>query len=596
MSNQAASQLPDYLTSAKPNPQSNRGPWYKNSGPTYAGIFLWFVFWDKMSENGLSTGGLGAALLGIVLAGLICHFLFFVVPGLLGMKTGLPLYVVGSSTFGASGSLIMPGFLMGALQFGWLAVNAYFSGLALNNTIPVKAEILMVAWCILAAFVGMKGIQYVAKVATYLPLIPLVVLLVGLGMFGGSAMDFKPVAPAAGTCGCPCSSIMLMIAAIVGFFATAGAAGVDICTSNRNKKDVSMGGIVGIIIAIVFTAGISVIAVAGARASGVIGPDVVNMTAALKQKLSPGWYGAIMFGLTLAAFPGACFSSFIAANSFKTVMPKVNPYLSVGIGAAVSMILAVTGWASQLPSVFGLIGASFGPICGAMLVDYLLSGGKWSGPRAGFNPAGWTAWLLGFIVGILPNSLMPAAVQVNIPCAPVAAFVVGAVVYFLCAKLGMQSRIVPWTSHAGGVVEREKKLILIVEDELDMAELIQLHLEEHGFETLIARDGQAGLEQAIKSVPDLVLLDMELPRMHGLEVCRQLRATPATRHIPTLVVSSLSSIEMKVQGLDTGADDYLTKPFKSTELLARVNALLRRYTNLAHVESMERPEWDTQNI
>ena len=62
------------------------------------------------------------------------------------------------------------------------------------------------------------------------------------------------------------------------------------------------------------------------------------------------------------------------------------------------------------------------------------------------------------------------------------------------------------------------------------------------------------------------------------------------------MVSSLSSIEMKVQGLDTGADDYLTKPFKSTELLARVHALLRRYANIAHVESMERPEWDTQNI
>ena len=281
-----------------------------------------------------------------------------------------------------------------------------------------------------------------ARVATYLPLIPLVVLLMGLGMFGGSALDYKPVAPAAGACGCPCEPIMLMIAAIVGFFATAGAAGVDICTSGRDKKDVSMGGIVGIIIAIVFTAGISVIVVAGARASGVIGPDVVNMTAVLEKKLSPAVFAAVMIGLTLASFPGACFSSFIAANSFKTVMPKVNPFVSVGIGAVVSIALAITGWASKLPSVFGLIGASFGPICGAMLVDYLLAGCKWSGPRAGLNWAGWIAWLLGFIVGILPNSLMPAAVQVNVPCAPVAAFVVGAVVYFICAKLGLQSPVI----------------------------------------------------------------------------------------------------------------------------------------------------------
>ena len=99
--------------------------------------------------------------------------------------------------------------------------------------------------------------------------------------------------------------------------------------------------------------------------------------------------------------------------------------------------------AGNLGSVFGLIGASFGPICGAMMVDYLLSRGKWSGPRAGFNPAGWIAWALGFIVGILPNALVPAAIRVDVPCAPVAAFIVGAVVYFICAKAGIQSPVVP---------------------------------------------------------------------------------------------------------------------------------------------------------
>jgi cytosine permease len=196
-------------------------------------------------------------------------------------------------------------------------------------------------------------------------------------------------------------------------------------------------------VAIIFTAGISVIAMAGARASGVVDPSVDQVTAALGKKLAPGLFAAVMIGLTLAAFPGACFSSFIAANSFKTVMPKVNPFLSVGIGAIVSIILAVTGAAGNLGSVFGLIGASFGPICGAMMVDYLLSGGKWTGPRAGFNPAGWIAWALGFIVGILPNPMLPASLQVNVPCAPVAAFIVGTIVYFICSKMGMRSAVVP---------------------------------------------------------------------------------------------------------------------------------------------------------
>jgi cytosine permease len=270
-------------------------------------------------------------------------------------------------------------------------------------------------------------------------------------MFAGSAGDYKPVpdvaAAVTGTSsGGAMKAILLMIGAIVGFFATAGAAGVDICTSNRDKRDVSMGGIVGIVIAIIFTAGISVIVVAGAKAAGIVDPSVSTMTACLQKKLSPGVFAAVMIGLTLASFPGACFSSFIAANSFKTTLPKVNPFVSVGIGAVVSIILAVTGWAGQLPSVFGLIGASFGPIVAAMVVDYLLSGGKWSGPRAGFNPAGWIAWLLGFIVGILPNSMLPASLRVDVPCAPVAAFIVGAVVYFVCVKMGLQSQLVPLPS------------------------------------------------------------------------------------------------------------------------------------------------------
>src|SRR5215472_404036 len=193
---QSAGQLPDYITSAKPNPPGNRAPWYKTTAQTYGGIFLWFVFWDSMSSNGLSTGGLGATLLGIVIGAVICHFCFYLIPGLLGMRTGLPLYVVGTSTFGAVGGLLMPGFLMGALQFGWLGVNAFGSALALSQGFhaPGLYVPLCIIWTVLAAFVGMKGIQYVAKVATYLPLIPLVVLVIGLVLFAGSAGSYQPPA------------------------------------------------------------------------------------------------------------------------------------------------------------------------------------------------------------------------------------------------------------------------------------------------------------------------------------------------------------------------------------------------------------------
>jgi len=137
--------------------------------------------------------------------------------------------------------------------------------------------------------------------------------------------------------------------------------------------------------------------------------------------------------LAVAAFPPACFSSFIADNSFKTTLPKISPFITVGIGTAVSILLAVTGWAGQVMQVFTVIGASFGPICGAMMVDYFLSGKKWAGPRAGWNMAGWISWAVGFVVGIAP--LVGLA---QIPAAPLVAFIVGAVVYYICAKMGLE--------------------------------------------------------------------------------------------------------------------------------------------------------------
>ena len=446
----ATNQLPDYVASAKPNPAANRAPWYKNTAPTYAGIFLWFVFWQDAAKAGAPGGtlaqGLGWALLSLVLAAVVCHTLFYLAPGLFGMRTGLPLYIVGTSTFGAAGGFLMPGFLMGVLQFGWLGVNVYFSSLALSAVIPVDAKIIMAVWGVLAAFIGLKGIQYVAKVATYLPLIPLAVLLwlaaktIGhIGQFDAPALvASQQIAhasqlPPLGKLGV----LAAVLTYVVGFFATAGAAGVDFGTNSRDEKDVRMGGLVGVALAILVTAGLSLVIVAGAAGGGNNAVNSLSSFDLIPDILGPSVAKWVMFLLAISAFPSACFSSFIAANSFKTTLPKVNPFISVGIGAAVSIVLAVTGLVAKAISVFVIIGASFGPICGALLADYLLNKGQWSGPRAGFNPAGWLAWALGFTVGILPN------LGVNMPAAPVAAFAAGFVVYFLCAKLGLQSALVP---------------------------------------------------------------------------------------------------------------------------------------------------------
>lgn len=411
--------------------------------------------------GGTLSQGIGVALIGLIISALICHYLFYLVPGLLGMKTGLPLYIVGTSTYGARGGFIMPGFLMGLLQFGWLGVNAFFSAKLLYNTFasapigdvatyPVGGHaIIAIIFAVAAAFMGLKGIQYVARVASFLPLIPLVILLVlffgsvgGLGSFTADKLmnaqrGFLPnSAPALGTFGV----IALLLTYVVGFFATAGAAGVDFGMNNRDSKDVQMGGLVGIALAIIVTAGISLLVVAGVYGSEALAKNAKSLETTGLMEVIVGAKAAkwFWFLLAVAAFPPACFSAFIAANSFKTTLPNVNPFVSVGLGTIVSIVLAVTGWAGKVISVFNVIGASFGPICGAMMVDYLLNGGKWPGPRAGFNPAGWISWALGFIVGI-----MPLVGIYNLPAAPVAAFIVGAVVYYVCAKAGLTSAVLP---------------------------------------------------------------------------------------------------------------------------------------------------------
>ena len=164
----------------------------------------------------------------------------------------------------------------------------------------------------------------------------------------------------------------------------------------------------------------------------------------MKDILDPGTVTTIMILLAISSFPAACFSAFIAANCFKTTMPNVNPSISVGIGTLIAVVLAVTGIVGKVIWVFVVIGASFGPVCGAMAADYLLSGQKWAGPRAGFNPAGWISWIVGFAVGAfnLVADLVPAMADYRgmIPVPPLAALIVGFVLYCLFAKLGLESK------------------------------------------------------------------------------------------------------------------------------------------------------------
>ena len=121
-----------------------------------------------------------------------------------------------------------------------------------------------------------------------------------------------------------------------------------------------------------------------------------------------------------------------------------------------------------------------------------------------------------------------------------------------------------------------RETILVVEDEDDIAELIRYNLETEKFTVTVAATGEKGVEAARRIHPDLILLDLMLPGMNGLEVCRTLKADRATADIPIIMVTARGEESDIVAGLELGAEDYVTKPFGLKELLARVRAVLRR--------------------
>ena len=118
--------------------------------------------------------------------------------------------------------------------------------------------------------------------------------------------------------------------------------------------------------------------------------------------------------------------------------------------------------------------------------------------------------------------------------------------------------------------------MLVVEDEEALATLLDYNLSRVGYQVRLAQDGDEALLALEEEVPDLVVLDWMLPGVSGLEICRRIRSKPATRELPVIIVTARGEEEDRVRGLDTGADDYMTKPLSIAELVARIKAVLRR--------------------
>jgi phosphate regulon transcriptional regulator PhoB len=131
------------------------------------------------------------------------------------------------------------------------------------------------------------------------------------------------------------------------------------------------------------------------------------------------------------------------------------------------------------------------------------------------------------------------------------------------------------------------KTILVVDDEKDIVELVAYNIEREGYKTARAYDGHQALQYIKENKPDIVILDLMLPGISGLDVCRMMRKNPETEDIPIIMLTAKSDNVDKIMGLEIGADDYITKPFNIRELIARVRAVLRRWETHSEHEDNE---------
>ncbi len=145
------------------------------------------------------------------------------------------------------------------------------------------------------------------------------------------------------------------------------------------------------------------------------------------------------------------------------------------------------------------------------------------------------------------------------------------------------------------IVEKDKKTILVVDDEQSIMELLVFNLQKEGYNTLEAYDGVTAVEMAINEKPDLILLDVMIPKLDGISVCKKIRYALNISNIPILMISAKDTESDKIVGLEMGADDYITKPFQIREVMARIKANLRKAELNANMDAINNQKNEDKN-
>ena len=338
-----------------PPERVERQSWEGTLAPALIGLFLWVVFLDPLAARSLPVGGLGWSVGGAAVAGLLCYRLLYYVPATWGMRTGYPLTVIATSTFGVSGSTWLAGLLMGLAQVVWFAVANYFAvDLILESLVSCRLLnpgylrplvlgrlttpsplflITSLVWCYWTALTGAYLVRLIGALMKILAIFPAAMLGLSmlltvkeLGQFQPGGVD--PVTGEAVRFAGPTAAAWV-IQMIFGFFAAAGAGSADWGVALRDAHDVRLGGWVGVVFSPWIMATLALLTVAGglgsagplALAPGTLTASPYSFHQVILTRIGGWWACLILMFFGLASLAPATFSAWVFGNRFAALGP-----------------------------------------------------------------------------------------------------------------------------------------------------------------------------------------------------------------------------------------------------------------------------------
>ncbi len=452
------------------SPVLERKGWQQSLGPSLIGLFLWIGFFDQIPRETVGRSALAWPVLGSAAGGILGYLLLYRVPTLWTFRTGRPLAIVFTSTFGIRGATMVPGWFILAIQVVWIAIaTRYASTLTLRGLellgllnpsyhrtfVLGRLHLPSGLFMATAFFFGLAGTmagRYLVRViAALMAVYPIIIALL-LGITAALAIKGLPDYRAllAGVRGGSAAGIMVALVAVqmvFAFLAAGALSAAELGVVARTERDVKRGGWVGLAGGATVVAMLSIMTVAGTfMRYGIKVPAnqetsfSLTFVHAVETLIGGRTSGAMLLAFGLAGLAPACFSSYVFTAQAYEAFPKIARTKWTILGFLAAWMLVIFGQVDRLFPVLGLVGGLLAPVLGAMAADAFKAGGIWPGARVGVNPPGYFAWLAGAIVGIAPFAA-PNTGLARLQPASLLAFCTAFLVYLIAAAMIRETAI-----------------------------------------------------------------------------------------------------------------------------------------------------------